>query len=273
MTACGGDAYALLDAVSHGELKGVQALSALQDEVRGISEFDEQVISGNAEVLKDLDPKMQAGIVKMTPAILDMARQASPDAYSEAIFPHLVDALRVSPLVQSFNGLVDVLREEPPRWMTPNQKTDWIEDRIQKIVGHASQMSGWFKAQETKLAQMPKPGAMGQPAKPGEPPSEVETLRKQAQKQHWETNIQPEVDKHARAKFDELFRPATSASRLDQGTKETLMKEFSTPDKRQVIGESGVQVANPAGSLGKTLPMQSQSSIWGVWSSTSTPSP
>lgn len=216
------ETYALLDSVSHGELRGVEALSALQDEIRGIGEFDEQVISGNGEVLKDLDPKMQAGIVKMTPAILDMARQQNPEAYSEAIFPHLVESLRGSPLVQSFNGLVDVLREEPPRWMTPNQKTDWIEDRIQKVVGHASQMSTWFKAQETKLAQMPKPGAIGQPGQAGEAAASSSTLPPQ-----WNYEIAPGLDKHAHSKFEELFRPYDKRLRLDQATRDALRTDFS----------------------------------------------
>ena len=233
------ETYALLQSVQHGELTGVEALSALQDEIRGIGDVDARIASGDAEVLNEFDDTMKAGIVKMTPAILDMARQSDPEGYAAAVLPHFVEALRGSPLVQDFNGLIDVLNEAPPKWLTENQKSQWTEDRLQRVMGLAGKMGSWFNAQEKKVgdAKLGAPGAKAG-AKPGDAPSELDTLRKEQQAQHWNTNIQPQVDAHAEKKFDEMFKPYDKRLRLDKSARDSLKQSF-------IQGVVKKAVANP----------------------------
>src|SRR5882757_3460985 len=42
------ETYALLDSVQHGEVKGVEAVAAMQDELRSVTEIDERLFSGDA---------------------------------------------------------------------------------------------------------------------------------------------------------------------------------------------------------------------------------
>src|SRR5271170_7095467 len=181
------ETYAVLDSVMHGELKGRDAIGALQDEIRAVQEMDQAILSGDAAALENFDDEMKAGIVKMTPAILDMARNMNPEGYAAAVLPHFVEALKGSELVSSFNGLVDVLNEAPPKWLTPDQKSQWTEDRINRVMGLAGKMGQWFNAQQAKAGELPK--ANGQGSKPGDKPSELDTLRKEQETQHWNTNI------------------------------------------------------------------------------------
>src|ERR1700679_2521918 len=169
------ETYALLDSVVHGELKGREAVGALQDELRAVQEMDAAILAGDASALESFDDEMKAGIVKMTPAILDMARNLNPEGYAAAVLPHFVEALKSSELVSSFNGLVDVLNEAPPKWLTPDQKSQWTEDRISRVMGLAGKMGQWFNLQQQKAGELPKTNRTT-PAKPGEKPSEVETL-------------------------------------------------------------------------------------------------
>src|SRR5215469_15054291 len=232
------ETYALLQSVQHGELTGVEALNALQDEIRGISDIDARIAAADPTVLDEFDDSMRAGIVKMAPAILDMARSTDPEGYAAAVLPHFVEALRGSELVGSFNSLVDVLNEQPPRWLTENQKTDWTNDRLQRVMTLAGKMGSWFNAQQQKAGELPKQ-AGGKPTKNGEStPSEVETARANEQKMHWNTNIQPQVDQYAEKKFEELFRPYDKRLRLDKTAKDSLKGAF-------IQGVVKKAVANP----------------------------
>ena len=52
--------YAVLDSVVHGELKGIEAIGALQDELRGVQEIDERLFSGDATALKEMGDEFVA---------------------------------------------------------------------------------------------------------------------------------------------------------------------------------------------------------------------
>src|SRR5271170_3222105 len=47
------ETYALLDSVMHGELKGRDAIGALQDEIRAVQEMDQAILSGDAAALEN----------------------------------------------------------------------------------------------------------------------------------------------------------------------------------------------------------------------------
>lgn len=232
------ETYALLDSVMHGELKGRDAIGALQDEIRAVQEMDQAILAGDAAALENFDDEMKAGIVKMTPAILDMARNMDPESYSRAVLPHFVEALKSSELVSSFNGLVDVLNEAPPKWLTPDQKSQWTEERIQRVMSHAGKMGQWFNAQQQKAGELPKQNGQIQ-GKPGEKPSELDTLRKEQETQHWNTAIQPTLDRHADSTFQKLFAPYSKRLRLDSAATSDLKESFI----RGVVGKAK---ANPA---------------------------
>lgn len=222
--------YALLDSLTHGELKGVDAIGALQDELRGVQEIDEQLFAGNAEALKEMgDEFISQALPKLAGPILEMVRESNPDAYAAAVLPHFVEALKSSELVSSFNGLVDVLNQAPPSWLTPDQKTAWTQDKIQQITGLAGKMGAWFNAQQAKAGELPKNNGQITGKSQGNPTreaTELETLRKEQQTQHWNNNIKPGLDKHAEMRFSEQFRAYAKRLKLDAAATNDLKENF-----------------------------------------------
>lgn len=218
--------YAMLDSVVHGELKGAEAIGALQDELRNVQEIDERLFSGDAAALKEMGPEFMAeALPKLAGPILEMVRESNPEAYASAVLPHFVEALKSSELVSSFNGLVDVLNQQPPSYLNADQKQAWAADQIKQIMGLATKMGSWFNAQQAKAGELPKTN--GQP-KPGatRETSELDTLRKEQETQHWNTNITPKLDQHAEKKFDEQFRPYAKRLRLDSAATADLKQSF-----------------------------------------------
>ncbi len=224
------ETYAALDSVVHGELKGIAAVGAIQDELRGIAEVDAAIAEGKPEVLEQFDDRMKVGIVKMTPAILDMAREMDSDAYSAAVLPHFVEALRNSELVRDFNGLVDVFNEAAPKWLTEGQKAQWQEDKMTRVTGLVAQMSKWFNAQAAKAGELKQvvPGKQGAKTEQTPEQTRIAELEKNERDAHWNTQITPNLDKHANAKFDEVFRPYAKRLNLDKGTAQALRSEFAS---------------------------------------------
>lgn len=230
--------YAMLDSVVHGELKGVDAVGALQDELRSVQEIDERLFSGDAAALKEMGEEfVQTALPKLAGPILEMVRDSNPEAYAAAVLPHFVEALKGSELVNSFNGLVDVLNEAPPKWLTPDQKSQWTEDRISRVMGLAGRMGQWFNAQQAKAGELPKQQA-GMPKSAGEKPSELDILRKEQETQHWNTAIQPNLDKHADSTFSKLFAPYAKRLKLDANATADLKQGF-------IQGVVKKSVANP----------------------------
>jgi len=267
--------YALLDSVIHndperGELKGADAIAALQDSVREYSEIDQLLAEGDPRALESLGDDFNAGLAKLAPSILDRIEQSDPEGYAAAVLPHFVKALANSELVSNFNGLVDVLNEAPPSWLTEQQKTAWAADQQRKIVALAGKMGGWLNAQAEKAGKLPgKDGSVsrgtngkGNTIKTS---SEEETWRTEQQNHHWNTNIAPSTDKHAADKFNELFRPYAKRLNLDKGTTDALKMEFSKrvanyAHKEVPDGKGGIKLNPYSEQIGRYRAMRNPNS-------------
>ena len=218
--------YAAVDSVVHGELKGVEAINALQDELRGVQEIDGRLLAGDATALKDLGEDFTTkALPQLAGPILDMVRENNPEAYSKAVLPHFVEALKQSDLVRDFNGMIDVLNQQPPSYLTPEQKQAWAVDQMKQITGLAGNMGKWLNAQAAKAGELPKQGT--QTAKPGQAEltpeqKELEERRKGDETAHWKTNITPKLDAHADKRFDELMRPFDKRLRLTKEARADL---------------------------------------------------
>ncbi len=215
--------YAILDSIVHGELKGIEALSAIQDEIRNVAEIDEYLAAGDPRALDALGDGFSEGLAKLTPTILDRVRESNPEAYAAAVLPHFVEALKESELVQNFNGMVDVLNEAPPTWLSEDQKAQWINDRLNRVVALAGKMGAWFNAQAQKAIPLSEKRQVDPSKDLNDERAQFETER---QKAHWENNIQPGLDRHANQKFQELFQPYAKRLRLDSGAISSLKQSF-----------------------------------------------
>lgn len=225
----------LVDSVIHQgadgqELRGADAIAALQDSVREYAQIDELLASGDPRALESLGEDFNEGLAKLAPSILERIQQSDPDAYAATVLPHFVQALAQSDLVKNFNGLVDVLNEAPPTWLTPEQKTAWAKDQMQKVTALAGGMGQWLNAQANKVKagtnanqNVPR-GTSGKK----DPISEREAaFNQREQEHHWNTNISPKLDQHADSQFRALFQPFAKRLNLDAPTTTALKMEFS----------------------------------------------
>jgi hypothetical protein len=222
---------ALVDSVIHqgpdgNELRGAEAISALQDSVREYAQIDELLATGDPRALESLGDEFNDGLAKLAPSILDRIKGSDPEAYANAVLPHFVDALSKSDLVQNFNGLVDVLNEQPPNWLTDQQKQAWGKDQMQKVISLAANMGKWFSAQAEKVKGSPQVTQNGKPKADPVAQREAEFNRRE-QDHHWNTSIAPNLDQHAAQTFSKLFAPFAKRLNLDAPTANALKMEFS----------------------------------------------
>ncbi len=192
--------------------------------------------------LRSLSEDQRAGIMQSAPQLLDMLAESDADGYVKAVLPHFVDALRGSQLYSAYGQLVDALSQEPPKWMRPEQKADWTNDRLNAVIAHTSTMGQWFKAQEDRLKEIgegkPKPGATGEV----QPKAEAQTgpFAKTANPEFWEKTVTPESNANASKIFDQELRPwadklAKAGFRLSDAKKQALINEFSLGVKEEAL--------------------------------------
>lgn len=221
--------YAALEGLEFGETKGFEALGQMQDRIREYADTDEKLAQGDPSVLEAFGDDFNEGLAKLAPHILDRIEASNPEAYSAAVFPHLMKALMGSELVPAFNKAIDVLNEQPPRWMTPDQKTAWTEDKMARVYQSMGTAAQWFGAQQKKLEGTPNVprGTNGASRQGTQTPDKEAVFRKEQQEHHWNTNISPQLDKHAESSFKSLFAPFDKRLRLPEETKKSLMNDFS----------------------------------------------
>lgn len=201
--------YALLDSLQHGEAKGADALTALQETVREWDEFDQGVLSGDPKVFEGISPEFDKGLAKLAPAYLDRVAQSDPQAFQAAVLPHVVGMLQQTPVLEQFNYLVDVLNG---KYGQLDEKT-----KLARTYDALAQMSEGFNALAQKATAV-KASPQADPQK-----SQFETERTQfeqeRQNHHWNSKIEPLVDKQRQTLFDTHFRPYQTRLKLnDKGT-------------------------------------------------------
>ena len=217
---------ATLDALQHGDLKGIEAIGAMQDAIRETEQVDSMIASGDPKVLDLFGEEFNEGLGKLAPAILDRIQQANPQAYNAAVLPQFVNALRSSPLVAAQNALAQVLEEQPPRWLTENQKAEWINDKLTRAVQHNNAMADWLNQQANAAKDAKLPPANNGRQAPASLDQERQQFEAQQRDFHWKTNIAPQLDQHASKTFDQLFRPYNIRLKLDAPAQERLKQDF-----------------------------------------------
>jgi hypothetical protein len=201
--------YATLDGLSHGELKGVEALTAIQDRVREAEEVDSYILNGDPKAFAGMGPEFDAGLAKLAPAYLDRLAK-NPEAFQAAILPHVVGQLQQSPVLEQFNYLVDVL----------NGKYGRLDDatKLERTYDALRQMGEGFNGLGQKAQQAKLPAAADPKASEFE--QERTKFEQERQTHHWQTKIEPLVDSQRQKLFNQFFDPYQKRLKLnDTGTK------------------------------------------------------
>lgn len=219
--------YSALDGIAYGEKKGLDAVSTMQSALAESQTALDAIAQGDVGLLNE---DQQAGIIRMVPDLINRLAETDVDGYTAAVLPHFVEALKGSELVSAYNGLVDALSQKPPAWLKPEQRADWINERLNSVMQHATTMGQWFKAQDERVKGLdtgdgkPKPRMDGQPGEKAEPSTT-------ANPQFWKENVYPDTNAHAEQSFDKELRPwadklAKAGFRLSDAKKTALAGEF-----------------------------------------------
>lgn len=222
--------YELLNSLAYGEQKGVEAVSAMQQRIQEMDEVDQRLAAGDPLALESLGEEFNAGLAKLTPTILARIQAADPEAYSAAVLPHFVDALSKSDLVRDFNSIVDTLNRQPPSYLTPEQKTQWVQEQLQGVYGAVGKMAAWFNAQQQAAQGKGVQNANGNgPRQAADPTRSSEpSIEEQRQTLHWDTKIKPEAAKLESARFNELLKPIAHRLQLNDRQKAAAYADFQS---------------------------------------------
>jgi len=218
--------YAALDGVAYGDKKGIEAISTMQSTLAESQAALDAIAQGD---LRSLSEDQRAGIMQSAPQLLDMLAESDAAGYVKAVLPHFVDALRGSQLYSAYGQLVDALSQEPPKWMKPEQKADWTNDRLQSVIAHASTMGQWFKAQEDRLKEIDTGRQKPNEEEVAQPKAETQTGT--ANPQFWKDNVYPDTNAIAEKTFNEELKPwaerlSKAGFRLSDAKKQALVGEL-----------------------------------------------
>ena len=219
--------YDGIKSVAYGEKTGLEAVETMRSALAESQGLLDGVADGNFEALSE---DHRAGIIRMTPQLLDTLAETNPDAYTAALLPHFVDALHGSGLTQHFSQLVSVLSQKPPDWLTPQQVPQWTQERLREALTSAQAASQWFKDQDRRVQEMGGKQGNNPPIRTNgeaKPAAESGTTSPQ----YWQEKVYPETNKHAEETFNRELKPweeklAAKGFRLSKLEKEALAQKF-----------------------------------------------
>jgi hypothetical protein len=235
--------YSALDGIAYSEKKGLDAVSAMQSALAESQTALDAIAQGDVESLNE---DQRAGLLGMTPALVNMLAETDPEKYTAAVLPHFVEALKGSELASSFNGLIDALNEKPPTWLRPEQKADWINERLTRVLTHADMMGKWFQAQDQRVKELGNSNGQSKLRLDGQQPEKTASTSRYAgvaNEQFWETQVEPEMNAHAEATFDKELRQwsdklAKAGFRLSAEKKTKLAEEFTKGVMQEAVKNS-----------------------------------
>lgn len=209
--------YAMLEGLSHGDLKGSDAISALQDEVQSIQEVDQYIAAGDPRALEAFDESFNGGLAKLAPAYLDRVLKSDPDAFNSAILPYFTQTLAQSDLVKEYNALIDVLNAQgDPRF---DDKT-----KMSFAIQQLTKMGQWLNDLSNRAGQIKAaPKVDDQRAQFDQERTQFEQQKQEA---HWERSIYPEAGKAVEAKFNEMLAPYQKRLQLTQVQRDAAFADF-----------------------------------------------
>jgi hypothetical protein len=203
--------YAMLQAIG-----GTEGLTGLQERIAGVEAVDQLIASGDPKAFDELGPDFAEGLAKLAPAYLDRIASSHPEAYQQAILPHVVGMLQQSPALQHFNNLIDVLNTQDDPRLDEKTKFQYAVKALGRMSEAFNQMGQ--KAEGVKAAPVDKQRS--------EFEEKVAKFEQEKQDQHWNTNIKPQAAQYENAKFEELFKPYQQRLKLDAGAKEDLKQAY-----------------------------------------------
>ena len=211
--------YETLNGIAHGDKTGIDAVQSIQEALAESQTMLDAIAQGDISTLPE---DQKDGVLRMAPSIIDHLADTNPDAYSALLMPHFWNAIEASPLAQYYSGMVDVLNEKPPEWLTKEQLPQWTLEHVGRITNMARGMGQWFNDLKAKATEGGKQGTV----EAGEKPA-----TQQGNPQFWQQSVYPQTNAHAEETFTKELRPwveklAKSGIRLSDAKKQALAQEM-----------------------------------------------
>ena len=133
--------YDTLNQIAHGDKTGMDAVTSIQEALAESQTMLDAIAQGD---IKSLADDQRDGILRMAPSLLDHLADTTPDAYTALLAPHFWQAIESSPLAGYYSGMVDVLNEKPPAYLTKEQIPQWTIEHVGRIGNMVRGMGQWF---------------------------------------------------------------------------------------------------------------------------------
>lgn len=204
--------HALLDSLTHGDAKGTEAITAMQERLAEAQEVDSLLEQGDPRALETLGEQFNPGLAKLAPAILDRVSKTDPAAFDAAILPHVMSTIQKSDALTQFNYLIDIFNG---KYGKLDGQT--LYARTTECLG---KMGEAFNALEAKAGEAKTPPPVNKTQTDAD--EKLARAERIEQDSHWKSNIQSQTDPYANAKFEELFKPSNMRLKLDSTAKADL---------------------------------------------------
>lgn len=216
--------YDALNGIAHGDKTGIEAVQSIQEALAESQTMLDAIAQGDIAALSE---EQQDGVLRMAPSIIDHLADTNPDAYAALLTPHFWQAIEASPLAQYYSGMVDVLNEKPPAWLTPEQVPKWTLEHVGRITAMARGMGQWF----TDLKNKAEGGKQDGKQSPFGSRQESQDKSTQSNQQFWQQSVYPQTNAHAEQVFTQELRPwmeklAKAGIRLSDAKKQALASEM-----------------------------------------------
>lgn len=213
--------YETLNGIAHGDKTGIEAVQSIQEALAESQTMLDALAQGD---ISQLPEEHQDGVLRMAPSIIDHLADTNPEAYAALLTPHFWQAIESSPLAQYYSGMVEVLNEKPPEWLTKEQLPQWTLDHVGRITNMARGMGQWF----TDLQKKAQGAADGKQATTTGTTAEKNTS---GNPQFWQQSVYPQTNAHAEETFGKELRPwaeklAKAGIRLSDAKKQALAQEM-----------------------------------------------
>ena len=214
--------YDALNGIAHGDKTGVEAVQSIQEALAESQTVLDAIAQGDITTLPE---DQQDGVLRMAPSIIDHLADSNPDAYAALLAPHFWSAIESSPLAQYYSGMVDVLNEKPPEWLTKEQIPQWTLEHVGRITDMARGMGQWFTDLKAKA------GNGGEKTKQPAGTGAEKTATAHPNPEFWQKSVYPQTNAHAEETFNKELRPwveklSKSGIRLSDAKKQALAQEM-----------------------------------------------
>lgn len=215
--------YETLNGIAHGDKTGIEAVQSIQEALAESQTMLDALAQGDISALPE---EHQDGVLRMAPSIIDHLADTNPDAYAALLTPHFWQAIEASPLAQYYSGMVDVLNEKPPEWLTKEQLPQWTLEHVNRITQMARGMGQWFTDLQKKATGSKSDGKQQSFGTRQEPQD-----KGQPNQQFWQQSVYPQTNAHAEQVFTQELRPwmeklAKAGIRLSDAKKQALAGEM-----------------------------------------------